>query len=91
MYIHLLVQAVLQVVDKLPTISTQLKIIAAVKATRQGGDGKQLTYRVILSVLLGDLVSRSLCCMYIHNYSVHCMQQKGYCVVIFMIMSFRAN
>jgi hypothetical protein len=33
-------QAVLQVVDKLPTISTQLKIIAAVKATRQGGDGK---------------------------------------------------
>ena len=33
-------QAVLQVVDKLPTISTQLKIIAAVKATRQGGDGE---------------------------------------------------
>ena len=32
-------QAVLQVVDKIPTISTQLKIIAAVKATRQGGDG----------------------------------------------------
>ncbi len=27
-------------VDKLPTISTQLKIIAAVKATRQGGDGE---------------------------------------------------
>ena len=35
-------QAVLQVVDKLPTISTQLKIIAAVKATRQGGDGKSV-------------------------------------------------
>ena len=33
-------QAVLQVVDKIPTIATQLKIIAAVKATRQGGDGK---------------------------------------------------
>ena len=33
-------QAVLQVVDKIPTISTQLKIIAAVKATRQGGDGE---------------------------------------------------
>lgn len=35
------IQAVLQVVDKIPTIATQLKIIAAVKATRQGGDGKQ--------------------------------------------------
>lgn len=33
-------QAILQIVDKLPTISTQLKIIAAVKATRQGGNGK---------------------------------------------------
>ena len=33
-------QAVLQVVDKIPTIATQLKIIAAVKATRQGGNGK---------------------------------------------------
>ena len=32
-------QTVLQVVEKIPTISTQLKIIAAVKATRQGGDG----------------------------------------------------
>ncbi|KAL5479938.1 hypothetical protein EMCRGX_G023541 [Ephydatia muelleri] len=31
-------RAILQLVDKLPTISTQLKIIAAVKATRQGGD-----------------------------------------------------
>ena len=43
MHAHMCVymQAVLQVVDKLPTISTQLKIIAAVKATRQGGDGKQ--------------------------------------------------
>ncbi len=30
----------MQVVDKIPTIATQLKIIAAVKATRQGGDGK---------------------------------------------------
>ena len=37
-------RAVLQVVDKLPTISTQLKIIAAVKATRQGGDGKIYLY-----------------------------------------------
>ena len=27
-------------VDKLPTIGTQLKIIAAVKATRAGGDGE---------------------------------------------------
>ena len=33
-------QAILQVVDKIPTIGTQLKIIAAVKATRQGGDGE---------------------------------------------------
>ena len=32
-------------VDKLPTISTQLKIIATVKASRQGGDGKQLRER----------------------------------------------
>ena len=35
---HLL-QTLLQVVDAIPTIGTQLKIIAAVKATRQGGDG----------------------------------------------------
>ena len=35
-----ILQAILQVVDKIPTIATQLKIIAAVKATRQGGDGK---------------------------------------------------
>ena len=35
---HLL-QTLLQVVDAIPTIATQLKIIAAVKATRQGGDG----------------------------------------------------
>ena len=34
------VQALLQIVDKLPTIGTQLKIIASVKATTQGGDGK---------------------------------------------------
>ena len=34
------VQAILQVVDKIPTIATQLKIIATVKATRQGGDGE---------------------------------------------------
>jgi hypothetical protein len=33
-------QAILQVVDKIPTIATQLKIITAVKATRQGGDGE---------------------------------------------------
>lgn len=31
-------RSVLQVVDKLPTISTQLKILATVKATSQGGD-----------------------------------------------------
>ena len=36
---HYLPQTILQVVDKIPTIATQLKIIAAVKATRQGGDG----------------------------------------------------
>ena len=29
-------QAILQVIDKIPTISTQLKIIATVKATRSG-------------------------------------------------------
>ena len=40
-HVHAYIQTVLQVVDKLPTISTQLKITAAVKATRQGGDGKQ--------------------------------------------------
>ena len=28
--------------DKIPTIATQLKIIAAVKATRQGGDGEAI-------------------------------------------------
>ena len=32
---HLL-QSLLQAVDAIPTIATQLKIIAAVKATRQG-------------------------------------------------------
>jgi vinculin len=31
-------RAILQVVDKIPTISTQLKIIATVKATRSGDD-----------------------------------------------------
>jgi vinculin len=34
-------RAILQVVDKIPTIATQLKIIAAVKATRQGGDDEE--------------------------------------------------
>lgn len=34
-------RAILQVVDKIPTIGTQLKIIAAVKATRQGGDDEE--------------------------------------------------
>jgi len=33
-------QSLLQIVDKLPTIGTQLKIIASVKATTQGGDGQ---------------------------------------------------
>ena len=32
----LISQAILQVIDKIPTISTQLKIIATVKATRSG-------------------------------------------------------
>ena len=41
---HMSIQALLQIVDKLPTIGTQLKIIASVKATTQGGDGKQFQF-----------------------------------------------
>ena len=37
---HCIIQSLLQIVDKLPTIGTQLKIIASVKATTQGGDGQ---------------------------------------------------
>ena len=37
-------QSLLQIVDKLPTIGTQLKIIASVKASTQGGDGQYHNY-----------------------------------------------
>jgi hypothetical protein len=47
----LYIQAVLQVVDKIPTIATQLKIIAAVKATRQGGDGETLNNDICMKHL----------------------------------------
>ena len=40
----IILQSLLQIVDKLPTIGTQLKIIASVKATTQGGDGQFDTY-----------------------------------------------
>lgn len=43
---HCSLQSILQVVDKIPTIATQLKIITAVKATRQGGDGESVIAHV---------------------------------------------
>jgi len=58
---------VLQVVDKLPTISTQLKIIAAVKATRQGGDGEWLLPNKRSSFVAEEYVnghkSSNFCCI----------------------------
>ena len=62
-YIHMLLlvhsslytQNVLQIVDKLPTIGTQLKIIASVKATTQGGDGQLDMKFIILFIVCLDL------------------------------------
>ena len=62
-------QAVLQVVDKLPTIATQLKIIATVKATRQGGDGMYM-YVSILLVPPGFITS--VVCSYPGSYVTGC-------------------
>ena len=60
-------------VDKIPTIATQLKIITAVKATRQGGDGEGMMVTL----------SCTTCTLYNYNmYPVQHVHMYTFCIVV---------